>query len=151
MAKETVFYKAKSTAGLIKKYHVLCGQQGIDAEQREFLLVSNYGVTSSKDLNYSHLLELVQLLERNGATPERSEMDVWRKRLMGAIGGWLRSIGRAADGNAIKAIACRAAKVKNFNKIPLEQLRGLYNAFNNYKKDMKSVNELTMEFLTINN
>ena len=148
MATKTITYKAKTPNGLIKKYHVLCGQQGINNEQREFLLQSNFGVSSSKDLNYPQLLELVQMLEKGTRKPEPNEYDQLRKRLMGAIGGWLRSINKAGDADTIKKIACRAAKISNFNKIPLDKLRSLYNAFNNYKNDLESVNRLTQELLT---
>ena len=125
-------YKAKTPNGLIKKYHVLCGQLGLGSEQQKFLLWSSYSVLSSKDLNYSQLLELVQTLEKNTKKPEPNEYDKWRKRLMGAIGGWLKSIGKAADADIIKKIACRAAKCSNFNKIPLEQLRGLRQYTNGF-------------------
>ena len=40
------------------------------------------------------------------------------------------------------AIACRATRYENFNKIPAERLRNLYNTFLNKQKDSKTIDEL---------
>jgi hypothetical protein len=52
-------------------------------------------------------------------------------------------IGKGDEGiNYIKGVACQAAKVDNFNKIPLERLTTIYNMFLRKQKDAKSVNEV---------
>lgn len=68
--------------------------------------------------------------------------DVWRKRLIAAIGGYLSLKGERADIDRIKAVACRAAKKTDFNRIGASQLRSLYNAFCKQQNDLRNVQEL---------
>ncbi|MDE5575500.1 MAG: hypothetical protein K2I87_07295 [Bacteroidales bacterium] len=68
-----------------------------------------------------------------------TDLNVWRKRLIAAIGGWLRMTGRQDGLEIIKGIACRAAKKDDFNAIPKQQLVSLYNAFLQRQKDLKTV------------
>jgi len=42
----------------------------------------------------------------------------------------------------IKSVACRAAKVKNFNHISLDRLTTIYNMFLKRQKDAKAINEV---------
>jgi hypothetical protein len=140
----------KQRNGLLRKYHALCRQLKMEAEAREDMLVSNFGVTSSLDLDYRQLLELCSVLECR-ACPAIAAQDKWRKRVMGAVGGWLSGMGVTGNSQLIKSIACRAAGSDNFNRIPAERLRSLYNAFNKGKKDLERVNGLTMEALLMNN
>ena len=67
------------------------------------------------------------------------DLNVWRKRLIAAIGGWLRMTGRQDGLEMIKGIACRAAQKDDFNAIPKQQLVSLYNAFLQRQKDFKTV------------
>ena len=62
---------------------------------------------------------------------------------MASIGGYLREVGYNEGPDVIKKIACRASQCKEFNDIPAEKLRALYNAFNNYKKAMINVRDIT--------
>ena len=72
--------------------------------------------------------------------------DVWRKRLIAAIGGYLSLKGETNPGiDRIKAVACRAAKKDDFNSITAAQLRSLYNAFVKQQNDLRSVQELETE------
>lgn len=68
--------------------------------------------------------------------------DKWRKRLIAAIGGYLSLKGERADIDRIKAVACRAAKKTDFNRIGASQLRSLYNAFCKQQNDLRNVQEL---------
>lgn len=71
--------------------------------------------------------------------------DVWRKRLIAAIGGYLSLKGERADIDRIKAVACRAAKKDDFNRITVPQLRSLYNAFCKQQNDLRSVQALAQQ------
>ena len=71
------------------------------------------------------------------------ELDNLRKRVMASIGAYLREMGYQEGFEVIKKIACRASQCENFNDIPAEKLRALYNAFNHYKKAMIKVREIT--------
>ena len=132
----------KQRAALLRKFHGLIARTGVGTEGKEVIL-SNYGVTSAAQLNTTHLIEACNLLE--GTLTPSNETDKLRKRLMAAIGGWLRATNQGESTEKIKAIACRAAKRDDFNKIPNEQLRSLYSAFCKKVKDLQQVQELTAE------
>lgn len=132
---------AQQQKWLLKKFHTLCARLKMDADMK-LALISGYGVESSKDLTNAELLELCDRLNEI-LNPENAKTDKMRKRVIAAIGGWLRMIGKGDEGiNYIKGVACQAAKVDNFNKIPLERLTTIYNMFLRKQKDAKSVNEV---------
>lgn len=133
---------AQQQKWLLRKFHTLCSRLKMDTEMK-LTLISGYGVESSKDLTNEELLELCVKL--NGIlNPESEKIDKMRKRVIASIGGWLRMIGKGDEGiSYIKGVACQAAKVDNFNKIPLERLNNIYNMFLRKQKDAKSVNEVT--------
>lgn len=126
---------------LLKKFHTLCTRLNMDADMK-LALLSGYGVESSKDLTNAELTELCDHLN-DILNPEDAKRDKMRKRVIAAIGGWLRLIGKGDEGiGYIKGVACQAAKVDNFNKITLERLTTIYNMFLRKQKDAKSVNEV---------
>jgi hypothetical protein len=139
-------YAAPRKTQLIKKFHVLLGQQGIGAEGKEAILDS-YNVLHTNNLEVYQLAQICQALENSNAqkheNAKKNEFDTWRKRVMGAIGGAMAAINYAADGDMIKRIACRASGYKRFNEIPLERLRSLYNAFLNQKKYLNEANKMS--------
>ena len=75
------------------------------------------------------------------------EADRLRKRVIASIGGWLRLTGKQHTIDTIKSIACRATGYSDFNKIPNERLRNLYNTFRNKQKDMDAAERIAMELL----
>jgi len=137
----------KQHSYLIKQYHTLCNRLDLDAETKASM-VAQYGVESSKQMRTVDLAELCHKLELQ-LKPELAEMDLWRKRLMASIGGWLKLINHECSPAKIKGVACRAAQKDNFNDIPKQQLINLYSAFTKKQKDFKSVTELTIQELDI--
>ena len=132
---------------LLCKFHTLCAKAGLESyEKRE--MMSSYNVESSTELSVNELIELCAKLEET-LNPKIPEMDVWRKRLMASIGGWLRAMNFDENAQKIKSIACRAAKKERFNNIPLEQLRSLYYAFKKKKDDLEMVDVMTVDELDI--
>lgn len=126
---------------LLKKFHTLCTRLNMDADMK-LALLSGYGVESSKDLTNAELTDLCDHLN-DILNPEDAKRDKMRKRVIAAIGGWLRLIGKGDEGvGYIKGVACQAAKIDNFNKITLERLTTIYNMFLRKQKDAKSVNEV---------
>ncbi len=124
---------------LLKKYHSLCFKLKMTAEDK-LALLSGYGVESSVDLSNGELTELCDRLNAL-LNPEDAKRDRMRKRVIAAIGGWLRLIGKGDESVAyIKSVACRAAKTENFNRISLEKLTTIYSMFLKRQKDAKSVN-----------
>ncbi|MBQ9187335.1 MAG: hypothetical protein IJ144_05880 [Prevotella sp.] len=130
---------------LLKKYHTLCGVLGMSDAEKEATL-SAYGVDSSRDLDTHDLIDLCAKLSAEANKKSGTDdMDRLRKRVMAAIGSWLKSEGKFANSDIIKGIACRATGHSEFNKIPRERLRNLIGAFNNKVKDAEAVAELTKE------
>jgi GH18 family chitinase len=135
----------KQKNALLKKFHTLCGQQHIDNDTKHMMILANYGVESSKDLNAFQLLELCSSLDKG--QQQKDELDKKRKQLIASIGGWLRAMGMTDNIDKIKSIACRASECSDFNRIPKERLNSLYYAFKKAQKDLKQVDGLTAEML----
>lgn len=132
---------------ILKKFHTLCSVLGLtDAEKRA--IVESCGVESSRDMDTHDLINVcgklsAQVNEKTGA----GEMDKLRKRVMAAIGGYLKATGKESNATVIKGIACRATGHTDFNKIPRERLRNLVAAFNNKVKDAQAVNDIANALL----
>lgn len=131
---------------LIKKYHTLAGQLGMTDEERRALL-SQYNVESSRDLSQHQLIDvcgtLAEELERRDG---KDSMSTLRKRLIAVVGKYLKACGKEdVSMSYIKATACRAAEIEQFNKIPRERLRSLYGAFSLKIKDIKQVEAMYEE------
>lgn len=119
----------------------MLGQAGINNEGKRTMLAA-YGVESSKDLTAYELIELCSKLDQY-INPELHGANVWRKRLIAAIGRYLTAMGKNGnDMSTITAIACRAAKSDSFNRIPKDRLISLYNAFNKRTRDLQAVNPM---------
>jgi malate synthase len=132
---------------LLKKFHVLLAKAGINRETK-LIMISRFGVESSRDLEAHQLLELCNGLEQ-ALNPKAEQLDKERKRVMASIGGWLKLMRKDANITIIKGIACRAAETESFNDIPLERLRSIYNAFLKKQKDLNFAEKLTRDEIDI--
>lgn len=129
--------------GLLKKYHTLCTVLGLSAEEKS-AIAESYGVESSRDIDTHDLVNIcAKLSAQANQKTGTGDMDKLRKRVMAAIGQYLRKSGRKSNATVIKAIACRATGHTEFNKIPRERLRNLIGLFNNKVKDGEAVDKLT--------
>ena len=134
---------------LLRKFHATCAKAGMNGDAKMALL-SGFKVESSADLSEEQLKYVIRILEKQ-ANPQG---DQERKRVIASVGGWLRKCSIEHDMNTIKAIACRAAGVQNFNKIPLSKLRAIYYEFRNKQKvnvDAKAAKEEILKTLTLCN
>lgn len=122
---------------LLRKYHCLLRKAGVSNDEKMVLLAS-YGVESSKDLSVYELVDICNKLDMK-TDKSAQKANLWRKRVMGAIGGYLDATGDNSNANKIIAIACRASGYDSFNAIPVDQLRSIYNAFINRTKAIKAV------------
>ncbi len=137
---------AQQQKWLLRKFHTLCTQLNMSKDDK-LTLLGSYGVESSKDLSNYDLMEVCTLLE-NSINPATQRIVKLRKRVIAAIGGYLRLIGKNdQDINYIKGIACRATKYEYFNKIPVERLDNLYNAFVKKQRDAKAVDEICNDIM----
>ncbi len=133
---------------LIKKFHVLLSKAGIDNDTKAAMLM-NYGVETSKDLGCEELIELCGRLQKMTG---RDESDVWRRRVIASIDGYLKLSGQERNIDVIKAIAVRASGFDSFNSIPVSRLRNLYYAFRDKQEDIKNVNMvISMNMPTMKN
>lgn len=130
----------------LKRFHTLLSKVDGDKDQIKETILESFGVHSSRDLDAHELLEACVALEGE-ISPRTADYDKWRKRLIASIGGWLSAMNRESNIDVIKAIACRAAGVGNFNRIPVERLRSLYYAFTKKQKDLEFVEGITREEL----
>lgn len=113
--------KTSSThARLLRQYHTMCRVLGLRPDEIDAIKQS-YGVSSSSELTHSQLVELIDKL--NG------DANRWRRRVMAAIGAYLRRINYTENVHTIKAVACRAAGYNDFNRIPVSRLREVYYEF----------------------
>ena len=125
---------------LLKRFHMLLNRARIDDDGKREILAS-YGVEHSSEMDCAGLADVCSKLAV-AMTPRASEADRWRKRVMAAVFGYCQAMDYEADVNRVKAIACRAAGATNFNRIPLERLRSLYNAFMQRVKDIEKVGRM---------
>jgi len=142
----------KQTDNLLKKFHTLCGKAELKKYEKA-AIVESYGKSSSRELSAHDLIDAIGKIEKI-LNPELEVMDVWRKRVIAAIGGYLKALNKDQNISEIKAIACRATDIEKFNDIPRERLINIYHAFTNKQKDIKAVAKITageIEFLTISN
>ena len=121
---------------LLGQAHQLCAKLGMDEDERRSMLASSFGTPTMATLKYGELLKLVDKLQRlvdarKTETDEKyiHELDQARKRLIAAIGAYLRENKQNENIDTIKAIACRAAKVDRFNEIALADLKCLSATF----------------------
>ena len=132
-------FQDKQRTKLIRQLHSLVHSAGIDNDNyREMLLA--YGAASSTELSVYELTELCGKIDQM-LSPMHAELNRWRKRVIKAIDAYLHLVGSVCDINIIKAVACRAAQQTDFNDIPLDRLRSLYNAFSLRCKDIIKVKE----------
>ncbi len=136
----------KIHSGLLRKFHTLCSRLGLN-ETEKLAIVESCGVESSADIDTHDLIDICALLSRQLGENKGDEMNTLRKRAMASIGGYLRQINLESNAEIIKGIACRSTGYTDFNKIPVERLRNLYNTFRNKQKDMKAANAVAMEVL----
>lgn len=146
---------------LIKKYHALCSKLGMSEDERREMLWDNFKVISSKDLYIDQLKSICRVLDQL-LNPHHKKMDDARKRVFGAVGGWLDLMygkvsakdleAKKQRHDKIKAIACRQTGYRDFNKIPLERLNNVIHLFAKKQKDLKrGVTVIEAELATLAN
>jgi len=139
---------------LLRKYHSVCHELRMTPDQKE-AIKDSYGVSSSSDLSEAQLAHLIdKLLTGQEHTSLKDEANMWRKRVMAAIGGWLRSMHKTKNPDVLKAIACRASGYEKFNKIPVARLRSIYYEFAHKAKTTaatKQIKDELIDYLKLSN
>jgi hypothetical protein len=107
-------------AKLVIQYHAICVISGTN-ESMQRRIKDSYGVKHINELAEEKIIKVIAELQR---IP-----DMWRKRVIAAIFGWLSLTGQSSNIEMVKAIACRSASHDDFNQIPVPRLRDVYNEF----------------------
>ena len=118
----------------LKQLMTILSYQKVSDEDRAQLVCSwtKGRTTSARALTPAEMSEIVAKLQH----ADRDSADIWRKRVIAAVYGFLKKMNKEANPDIVKGIACRAAKAKDFNKIPVQRLVSLYTAFTNMQKDL---------------
>jgi len=133
----------KQKKQLLKRFYTLLGVVGCGNDEKA-LILAQYGVESSRDLSVRELDEICKYLDSR-ANPKMEDGDKWRKRVMAAIGAWLRGVNIEHSQAMIKAIACRASGYPHFNAIPVSRLRDVYYEFVRKSKTATGVQEFKQQ------
>ena len=128
----------------LKQLMTILSMQKVSDDDRAQLVCSwtKGRTTSARELTAKEMQDIVDKLQN----AEQSNPDVWRKRVMAAIYGFLGKMNKEATPELVKGIACRAAKVQDFNKIPTQRLVSLYTAFTNMQKDLNFAKKMVESF-----
>ncbi len=128
----------------LKQLMTILSIQKVSDEDRAQLICSwtNGRTTSARELTQAELDQIVAKLQE----ADRDSPDIWRKRVMAAIYGFLKKMNKEANPDIVKGIACRAAKTKDFNRIPVQRLVSLYTAFTNMQKDLNFAKMMVESF-----
>ncbi len=129
----------KQKNALLRKYHTLLRMRGVNDEEKQALLAS-YGVSSGRDLNVYELTELCQRIDMQ--SPVAQESDRWRKRVIAIVDEYLQLMHYDHSIDAVKSVVCRAANGIDFNQIPTDRLRSIYNAFRHRVHDLRFAKNL---------
>lgn len=118
----------------LKALMTTLSKKGLQEQRGEIIYNFTGGRTSSaKELKLKEITALYNALNGKDST---AEMDKKRKRLLAAIFGVFEKLNQKPSMDYVKGLACRAAKVEDFNKIPSERLNSLYNAFLHAQRDL---------------
>jgi hypothetical protein len=138
--------QAVRTRNYRKFYALLAQMPGANKEDlvTQFTGSRTDSLEEMKDTEY--YLMLVAMEHSIASVKGRyAEHNLWRKRVMAAIGAWLRGRNMPETADRIKAIACRAAKADSFNDIPLSKLRALYEEWRRKEKVSVEANAVIAE------
>ena len=146
MTTKTSFME-KQKRQLVKKFHTLLGKAHIDDDGKKDILAA-YGVTTSLDLECKDLIEICDRMYAmiyNGQSAEYDELNKQRRRLLAAGCKFMRINGQIESFDYVKGWACRRAKKRHFNEIPLDKLRAITYAFNHQTEELEATKQLTSQ------
>lgn len=126
----------------LKSLMATLSREGLQEQRAEIIYHFTGGRTcSARELTVKEITALKNAISQTPLGPSK-ELDKKRKRLLASIFGVFKLMNKQPSMDYVKAMACRAAKVKDFNKIPSERLNSLYNAFLNAQKDINFARRL---------
>lgn len=129
----------------------LLSKQGLLKKRGEIIAQFTEGRTNSVTELFPWEIDCLCAFFEAEQKLQDNKLDKKRKRLIAVLFGIHKKLNKKVDIEYVKRIACIAAKVDDFNKIPSQRLDSLYNAFLKEQKDLDFskryvsglVNELT--------
>lgn len=129
----------------LKKLMTLLSKEGLLDQREDVIKLWTAGRTSSaKDLTPEELTSICKTIQENSI----HIMDKKRKRVIAAIFGMFTKMNKVVTVDYVKGLACRAAKVNDFNVIPSARLDSLYNAFIHAQKDLTISNRIVEGYIS---
>lgn len=127
-----------------RAYAILRGQP-LDPEE-VILGLSRGRTTHLSALNDEEWQALMRLGQTSTTDEQRvADADRWRKRVMAAIGGWLRLQGKPQGAVYIIGIAERSAGGTPFNAIRVSKLRAIYYEFVGMARTIEKTRQVASE------
>ncbi|SKB63476.1 hypothetical protein SAMN05660477_00390 [Soonwooa buanensis] len=119
-----------------KKLMTLLSKQGLTNQRADIIAnFTNGRTTSVRALHPFEIDKLCNFFEAEQKKIDR-DLDKKRKRVIAVLFGIHEKLNKKVSMQYVKGIACKAAKVEDFNKIPSHRLDTLYAAFLKQEKDL---------------
>lgn len=129
----------------LKKLMTLLSKGDLMEQRAEIIGLWTEGrTTSAKDLSPDEITLICNVIENHS----KEKLDLKRKRVIASIFGVFNKMNKTVTMDYVKGLACRAAKVEDFNKIPPARLDSLYNAFLNAQKDLAISKRITGAYIS---
>ncbi|GAF05814.1 hypothetical protein [Saccharicrinis fermentans] len=127
-------------------FYALLHKMGLSAEdRRDFLMDYTNGLYASlsemHDRTPNFYYQMLRDMQSAIDNQKKDVADMWRKRVIAAIIGFHKQIGRSTDIDYIKATACRATSYTAFNSIPVSRLQNIYSMYVNKQNDFKRMSK----------
>ena len=121
-----------------RRFYALARQCNLSREDVAATIAGNYkNRISTSELTPRELHALCEALQKRAASDTFKEKDRWRKRLIAAVRKYCEKMGYRTDTEYVISVIQRNGE--NVNKLPLDRLRSLYNAFTKRVKDIERV------------
>ena len=107
-------------------------------------LLSNWNAESSAELAEGELQQMLnRLAELSGDQPIDDELALWRRRVYGVIGSYLRMQGYDAKPRPIRELARRGSHGTTFNELTVPHLKRVYNIYAERARQLEAKQRFT--------
>lgn len=124
-----------------RRFYALARQCNLSREDVAATIAGNYkNRISTRELTSQELHALCEALQQRAASDTFKEKDRWRKRLIASVRKYCEKMGYRTDTEYVISVIERDGT--NINKLPLDRLRSLYNAFNKRVRDLNKTPDI---------
>lgn len=123
-----------------RRFYALAKQCNLNREDIAATIAGNYkGRMHTNELTAEELTILNEALQKRAMSQADKDKDRWRKRLIVAVRKYCEKMGYQTDTKYVISVIERSGT--NINKLPLDRLRSLYNAFVKRTKDLELIKD----------